>query len=49
MIKQKSEYHALIGRMGGKKTLENKGKKHFSIIGKKGRAKQLSTSIKKEV
>ena len=34
--------------MGGKKTLKNKGKKHFSRIGKIGRAKQLSTEIKKK-
>ena len=42
-----SEYMAMLGRKGGRQTLKNKGKKHFSEMGKKGRKNKLSTGILK--
>lgn len=46
-MKKKKEFNKFVlwGREGGKKTLKNKGKKHFSRIGKIGRARQLSTDL----
>lgn len=44
---KKNEFNKFVlwGSKGGKKTLKNKGKEHFSKIGKMGRQKQLSTII----